>query len=617
MDKTLYFENYYDTQIKPNTILFDSFWGRKIACNPYAIFKEMYTRHEFSSFMFTWVKNDDVKPPSWMEEKENINYVTYRSIEYAEMLLSAEYVVANTNFPGYFIRKPYQKYINLWHGVPLKHMGRDMTQPSKNSFNTQRNFTQSTHIFLSSDYAVDKTVRAFGNVFATQRTHIVGSPRVDLTLNANSNKIRNRLGIIGDKKIILYAPTWRGSIGKPSSNMGKQLTTIKRLSNLFGEEYEVLLSIHNYTKHNFESEHDSCHIVPDYIPINEVLAATDVLISDYSSIIFDFLPLDRPIILYTYDLGEYKSIRGLYLDINDLPVNIAQTSEQLMKALTNPKRPSESEHYKNTIHKLLPMEDGKASKRAVDLLVDNTPRKACKDSNKTTILFHAGTFQNNGITHSFLNLVNSIDYKKYDVSIIIDCTAIDKSENAEYLFGLVPSHCRVILRSQATFIHDADRLEYKEVLAGTTQKQPSENLKKSFELEARRIFSDTKYDIAINFAGYSAWWAIIISMVTADKHICYQHSDLLKEATNTLRDNKKLFQVFNSYKNYDVIASVSPNLKEINDKNLSSYYKNSKSSVFARNIVIPQEIKAIARQAHHFRSIFTQKIRPTTHDQPG
>lgn len=113
-DRTYYYTQYDQVALDPKTVLFDSFWGRKISCNPYAVFLEMYGRDEFRDHTFIWVKNKDIDAPEWMVGQPNIRFVEYRSEDYAHALLQAETLVANLSAP--FLRR-----LNRQRMTPMSH----------------------------------------------------------------------------------------------------------------------------------------------------------------------------------------------------------------------------------------------------------------------------------------------------------------------------------------------------------------------------------------------------------------------------------------------------------------------------------------------------------------
>lgn len=614
-DRTYYYTQYDQVALDPKTVLFDSFWGRKISCNPYAVFLEMYGRDEFRDHTFVWVKNQDIDAPEWMVGQPNIRFVEYRSEDYAHALLQAETLVANSNFPGYFIRKPDQKYVNVWHGIPLKCMGMDMPQPLKNSFNTQHNFTQSSHICLASDYAIEKTVVPYGDIFSTDYSRVTGSPRIDVTLNADVADVRKRLGLGDDKQVILYAPTWRGVVGKVATEMAHQIDTIQMLSKTFGDRYHILLSIHNYTRNNLSSMPENCHIVPDQVNINEVLAATDILVSDYSSVFFDFLVLDRPTVLYTYDLEDYKATRGLYLDVKTLPLQIAYTHGELISAISAPVKPSTHDTYSAFMRDMLPQEDGQASRRVVDLLRAQ-PKLETKPSEKKKILFYPGFLGQNGITAAFFNLLETIDHDKYDVTVVIECRSVDNAPTGEQYVAKLRKYSRVALRAEAMFVAPANALAYDAWRAGDQIGRLKGDLARAMDLDVRRIFSDRHFDSAVNYSAYTVWWVEFIKRVNADFHALYQHNDLHAEAHNNdaNRSQKQLFNVFEEYKNVQSLISVSPSLMKTNASKLGDYYPSADSAKFARNIVHLDKILEQAQAIHDLPEQVTSILKP---EQPS
>src|SRR5699024_9784366 len=158
---------------------------------------------------------------------------------------------------------------------------------------------------------------AYLHCFPTRRSSDLdtGYPRVDLMYKADKDKLRQQLGVFTAKKIVLYAPTWRGELGKEKNESQKILEDVKNIqANI--DEGVVLLKAHYYTEKFFKEQGLWHFLVPNTFDTNEVLSIVDVLITDYSSIFFEFLPTERPVIFYAYDEEEYQAKRGTYLQVD-------------------------------------------------------------------------------------------------------------------------------------------------------------------------------------------------------------------------------------------------------------------------------------------------------------
>ena len=592
-----YVKNFDVFPVNEKIILFESFWGRKIGCNPYALYREVVRDERFDAFKIVWVKNSGVNVPIDVAENERVTFVEYQTTEYAKSLLSAKYLISNSTFPAYYVRKQEQEYINLWHGIPIKHMGLDSDPKISAAANTQRNFLQATQILLSSDYAIHKTVVPYGaDKLTKQKAEVVGSPRIDLTLRSDYQDVRKSLGVEDGKKIILYAPTWRGRVSKVSSDVQQQLEAIHEIQAEFGDEYHLLLSIHNYTRSKLEYMPEGVTLVPDEIDINILLAGVDLLISDYSSIFVDFLVLDRPVVLFVPDREEYEKERGLYVSLDDLPVAIAKTIDSLARAVQDRKCPSEFPSYSEVMKRLLPMEDGRSGRRTLEKIWMRNEQILVRPNKKKKIFIHPGTFIPNGITTSFLNLVSNFDYEKYDVFVMVDTWTIGKDPARQRCFNSLDPRCQLILRRPKFLLSKEEREAYQLFSEGQdSDPKVLRVIESAFSREAKRILGDSQFDVVIDFSGYSHFWSLIVANIPASKHMIYQHNDLYLEATNAdehrSKYNRQLQQVFSCYQFFDELVSVSKEVGAENTKNLAQFYPSHAKTTVVRNSLALSKIK--------------------------
>jgi len=185
--------------------------------------------------------------------------------------------------------------------------------------------------------------------------------------------IKSRLKIPADKKVILYAPTWRDDefidTGKVKFKLKLELDKMK---DALGDEYIVLIRTHYFISNNLDLSdmEDFAFDVSEYDDIAELYLSSDILITDYSSVFFDFANLKKPILFYTYDLDKYANVlRGFYLDVNeDLPGPLLFTTEEVIESILNIDSLNEeySQKYEEFYDRFCSFEDGNASKRIVE-----------------------------------------------------------------------------------------------------------------------------------------------------------------------------------------------------------------------------------------------------------
>lgn len=581
------YTKYYTTlKIEEKVVLYESFHGKNISDSPLAIFKFMINNPEYEEYTHVWALNDMSNCREEFNTLPNVKFVKVNSNEYIKYLASSKYLINNTTFPPYFIRREEQIYVNTWHGTPLKTLGKDMKGSIGQHKNIQRNFLQATHLINPNKYTSDKMIDSHDirGVYSGYVTEF-GYPRVDLTLNCNKEVLKDKLNINDGKKVLLYAPTWRGEVGKVDGEIIKFISDYKRMKDELGEEYTILLRVHSLMFKYLKAEGLDKNVVPEYIDSNELLGIVDLLITDYSSIMFDFMPTKNPLLFYGYDREEYENSRGTYLSLDDMPGNVCTTIEEIIESVKNIEVISDEnkEKYNRCIEKYCSNDDGKATERAIDLIFKNNTSNAYKVlDDKTNILIYCGGFLNNGITASAINLLNNIDYSKYN-AIVIDKDKYDAE--SEFNFSKLNPNVKKIFRvgSMNPLIEESDRQNeiFKNGLKTKIEKE-----KKIFNLykrESRRLFGDSKLNIAIDFSGYVKFWTLTLVCGNHDRKSIYQHNDMMAEYHKIIdgkyvhKQNMKV--IFPLYNSFDKVVSVGKNTRDLNATTLQYTVKSIKKKI--------------------------------------
>lgn len=245
---------------------------------------------------------------------ENVHeFVKIDTFKYFLVSLKAKYWIASVNIErGLNYKKKKTLYLNTWHGIPIKKIG--------NSANARADydFSNIDYFVVSSEYEKPIYIRDF----KVKEHSLVktGMPRNQMLFKEKderlSLKIKNELGLPVDKKIILYAPTWRDSDDKGKSYSVKPPIDFEYWRKELSDDYIVLVRAHPYTT-NFIDKIDQLFVydVSNYDEINSLIFISDLLISDYSAIFFDYSITKKPIYCFAYDLEEYKNNRGVYIDL--------------------------------------------------------------------------------------------------------------------------------------------------------------------------------------------------------------------------------------------------------------------------------------------------------------
>lgn len=373
-------------KVEDKTILFSTFDGKSYADSSKAIYLYMQKDNKFKDYRFIWVFKN-IENYSFLKKNNNTELVRKGSKEHEQALLKAKYWIVNHRAADYHRPRRNQLYLQCWHGTPLKKLGCDLdktdnalntTNELKNKYRTEAK--KFTHLLSPSEFATEKFITAFDLKRYKKENCIIqeGYPRNDFLYNyTNSDveRIKEELKIKGiNKKIILYAPTWRDN--QHEAGVGYTYKTevdFDKLQKELGQDYIILFRAHYFVanKFDFEKYKGFIYNVSDVDDINELYVIADILITDYSSVFFDYANLKKPMIFYMYDIDMYKNdMRGFYIDLEELPGSIIKTEDDLIE---NIKKVSNNfkyeEKYKKFNEKYNYLDDGNSSKRVVEKIL--------------------------------------------------------------------------------------------------------------------------------------------------------------------------------------------------------------------------------------------------------
>lgn len=354
--------------IQDNLALIMCFGGKRATDSPRRLFEELQV--QAPHVKVHWAVADASVPVP-----DGAVRTVIGSREWFEVLSTARLLINNNNFPFYFRKRPGQTYIQTWHGTPLKRLGNDVarTNFSLSYWNLMwREATYWDALLAQNDYAAHVLATCFGfngPVIAQ------GYPRNDSLRSERSEQIRQetraRLGIPAGKTVILYAPTWRDDVRSASNNY--ELVTyldFEQAQRELGDGYTILLrGHHNISGQRQTAENSFIVDVTEYPEVNDLYLAADMLVNDYSSVMFDFCVTRKPIVYLTPDIARYRdSTRGFYFDLeSQAPGPLLSTSGQVIDAIGNIAEITErySERYEAFVAKFAPHCDGHATERTM------------------------------------------------------------------------------------------------------------------------------------------------------------------------------------------------------------------------------------------------------------
>ncbi len=308
--------NFLKLFIKPDDklILFNSFAGRKYDDSPKAIFEEMIKDKRFQNYHFVWAFHspDEFHIDSAIKIKTD-------TLKYFITALKARVWITNSSVErGLNFKGKNTFYFNTWHGTPIKRMGSDLSTNNQSFSSKSKN--QTDVMTSQSDFETN----IFSRVFGIPKDHFLccGLPRNDNLAKYTAsvqNEMKKKLKIPLDKKVILYAPTFReyekGSGGEciliPPMH-------IEQWKQELGSDYVLFFRVHYEVSKAMEIKEDEfVYDMSKYPTLEDLMVAADILISDYSSIFFDFSIMGKPMLHFTYDYEKYSANRGMYFDIRE------------------------------------------------------------------------------------------------------------------------------------------------------------------------------------------------------------------------------------------------------------------------------------------------------------
>ena len=478
-----------------NAVLLDSKNGTDLAGNVFRILAEIIKPEYNLKVYLSTTKDAAVHITNILRNYQLHDMVTlieWRSKKYFTCLARAKYLVTDLYMPSEFIKREEQILISTAHGTPIKVMGKDCHTETQGHL--QRTHTMADYQTFPSVYMKEKLFSAFmeDNFF---KGHALksGYCRNDIFFNRERRgEIRRMLGFQG-KTIYAYLPTFRGIGGDFHSQ--KQANEIKEfcdeLDLLMTDEQVLIVKFHNFSKINMDFGRYK-HII-DFsfnYEVYDILNATDCLISDYSSVFFDYANTKNKIILFQYDYSEYKKERGVYLDWADLPFPVVSDINGLYKEMCSPIQYDDTDFLK----KYCTFDSDNSTYRVCQTIFKQ--RKLCEefdlsDNGKKNILIYAGNFDlKKPATFFAIEYLKRLDLEKNNY--ILFFYEYDLFSRAYILEQLPQSVNYFSFLEYPAFSKKEEQLWHK---------KKYEKLKPAFQREVKKIFGNLRVDMFIDFYG--------------------------------------------------------------------------------------------------------------------
>lgn len=438
-DQTSY-RKFYSLPVSENHILLEAGQGKNINGNMFSLLQEICENPKWKNLHPVFVVTDETMESARKRFEFygwNVELVVRDTETYKKYLATSKYLVTDNSFPVYFLKKKEQVYLNTWHGTPLKTLGKSDIENAVSLSNIQKNY-------LMCDYALfpnPLTESVFMKDYMLENLYKGKLLLCDYPRNwhLEDKKIRRAIREalhLENKIVYAYMPTWRGTGRKASVEIQKKIieTYLKELDEKLQDDQLVLVNLHFLVGNTIDfSSYRHIRAFPSQYETYDVLAACDGLITDYSSVMFDFGVTDRKIILFTYDLDEYMAERGTYFSIDSLPFPICDTVDAVVAQINDPAVEDRKEFWKefcpyrmtNVPEKILEL---LTTGKSYDLQIKEAP-----DNGKKLLLVYVGNLNTPVYNTYIANKIIQIQRENPDYNVVVAFRGVIRKKEVEFI----------------------------------------------------------------------------------------------------------------------------------------------------------------------------------------
>lgn len=564
---SLIYYSYYHKKIDDNLVYVQSRNGNDFTGNILRIVEELSTGKYGNLKIHAYVKENVVDKLEELKKNYSLKIEKIISKESAATMTieKAKFIITDSGLPTKYVKKEGQIILNTWHGVPYKSIGKDYAREEHLVGNLQYPLLCSDYLLLSNDYMV----KTLTNAFMIEKNFpghalMEGFPRNSAFLDdTRRQNLKSELNL-DNHEIFVYMPTFRQSSIDDEENYSNPnlLNHLIQLDENLKDNQVLLVKLHEIDDSKIDfSQFKHIREFPMGFETYDIVNLADVLITDYSSVFFDFTVTKRKIIIFAYDEKDYCQNRGLYFPLSDLPFPKVNDVNELLGELNSPKDYDETgfiDRFCQNIKK------DSAERICNHIFNDN---KSCDEitikNGKDNILIYVGSLLNNGITASMKNLLSNVDTSEYNFYLSFRQWDKNIVENHETIFKNLPDNVELLPFSSR--ITPTIREHYKREKFFLSERFiPIDKLSmRLFKRSYDKQYFPLDFKMVINFDGYNKNEAFIFSCC-GEKNAIWVHNDMIQESKT--RDNQNLNILKEVYPEYDNVCVVSKDLIDSTSK---------------------------------------------------
>ena len=496
------YDAYYNSELEDDVVYVESRNGFDFTGNLFRIVEELSTGKYGNFRIYVFAESHvNHKIEEYRKNYDlNIHEKINSPVRACEILHRAKYVFTDSGIRYKYVKKPGQVFVNTWHGTIMKLMGIDNSYERLTMGIIQRSILFSDYLIFPSDYLKERLLKSFmlEDVYPG-KILLGGYPRNSVFLDESKCiDFRSRFGL-ENHEIFIYMPTFKGLVDNRKDEKQKDEVTefLVKIDEGMNDGQILFVKLHPYNTQKIDfDKYDHIMAFPEGFEIYDIVNMADCLITDYSSVFFDFANTGRKIIIFNYDEEEYLADRGFYFPLSDLPFPKVQTVTDLIREMNSPKDYDDS----GFVERFCQYERLDSVECICDAIFNGSD--ACKseiiENDKPNVLLYAGDFSNDESVDNMLDFIETINRERYNVFVTFCSWMKNIKENHESVFNRIPEGIGVLPFSNNIIPTVSEKLDYNKLFKGNG-KYYNDSMKSFFKRSFRLQFNDLDFKYIISF----------------------------------------------------------------------------------------------------------------------
>ena len=548
----------YSKPIIDNLVYVESRDGGDFTGNIFRIVEELSSGDYGDYQIHVYAKNNVPSKIKQFQKNYNlkIDKIITNEKEALKALGRAKYIFTDAGMRPRYVKRPGQVFFNTWHGTPLKVMGVHNMPEEHRTGNVQHPFLSSDYLLYPNDYMREKMLTAFMiDKMYPGKILMEGYPRNSIFFDQKrAQELKEKLNY-SDKQLFIYMPTYKGILmeRKDEEQKDEIHEILAELDANLKDNQLLLVKLHvyNQSKINFR-KFKHIEAFPTGYEIYDVINMADVLVTDYSSVFFDFANSRKKIVLFNYDEAEYLADRGVYIPLVDLPFPKVQTVTDLVKELNAPINYDDTEF----IERFGTYERPDAARYICQHVFngENVCREDVIVNDKPNVLIYAGDLLKNGVTTSLINFLSHVDTDRYNFFVSFRQWSGYVRRHHQYVFEEMPDNIQFMPLRTGINLTMPEKKAFNSFVAGKRGTKLPKIVDDMFERELNRYFPNFPFDYVINFDGTSLNELLLFSKPDVKRSI-WVHKD--KSKSMRFNHDQNYNGLKEAYNRYDDVIVVS------------------------------------------------------------